>query len=203
MTRDPMSGAAKRIELVDVTLRDGLQLLKRTVPTAAKLELLEALAAAGVRRAEVGSFVNPKLLPQFNDTPEVLAAARRLAGLSACVLVPNRTRHITFVDPNNPTVSRAVDTFAARAIGHSSALSTTLVVGGGANREGESGAQQLGTLRAPDAIGAPCNINGNALTNSDFAPVGGLRSQVDISSAAFFAGDLYVVDDAAQCWIVP
>ena len=90
MTRDPMSGAAKSIELVDVTLRDGLQLLKRTVPTAAKLELLEALAAAGVRRAEVGSFVNPKLLPQFNDTPEMLAAARRLPGLSACVLVPNR-----------------------------------------------------------------------------------------------------------------
>ena len=85
-----MSGPDRKIELVDVTLRDGLQMLKEIVPTARKIELLDALVAAGVTRAEVGSFVNPKLLPQFNDTAEVLAAARQHPGLSTCVLVPNR-----------------------------------------------------------------------------------------------------------------
>ena len=85
-----MSGPSSEIGLVDVTLRDGLQMLKQIVPTPAKIELLEALVAAGIRRAEVGSFVNPKLLPQFSDTAELIAVARQLPELSSCVLVPNR-----------------------------------------------------------------------------------------------------------------
>ncbi len=78
------------IEIVDVTLRDGLQLLPDVVPTARKIALLDVLARSGVRRLEVGSFVNPKLLPQFADTRAVLAAALTHPHLAASVLVPNR-----------------------------------------------------------------------------------------------------------------
>ena len=47
----------------EVGPRDGLQSIKRTMPTASKLRWISALAAAGVREIEVGSFVPPKLLP--------------------------------------------------------------------------------------------------------------------------------------------
>ncbi|MEN9629789.1 MAG: hypothetical protein RJA10_3017, partial [Pseudomonadota bacterium] len=75
--------------LRDVGLRDGLQSLSRTVPTAIKLQWLRAAHAAGLQELEVGSFVPPRLLPQLADTAEVLAAANALPGLLGSVLVPN------------------------------------------------------------------------------------------------------------------
>ena len=78
-----------RVVIRDVALRDGLQILPRTVPTATKLEWLRAAHAAGLREMEVGSFVPAHRLPQLADTAEVLALAKTLPGLKATVLVPN------------------------------------------------------------------------------------------------------------------
>jgi len=64
------------VEIVDVTLRDGLQLLQTPVPLADKLALLDQAVRAGLKRLELGSFVNPKVMPQFSDTREVLEAAK-------------------------------------------------------------------------------------------------------------------------------
>lgn len=73
----------------EVGLRDGLQSLARTVPTATKLEWLRAAHAAGLREIEVGSFVPPKLMPQLADTAELVGFAKTLPGLNVTVLVPN------------------------------------------------------------------------------------------------------------------
>lgn len=73
----------------EVGLRDGLQSLARTVPTATKLGWLRAAHAAGLREIEVGSFVPPKLMPQLADTAELVAFAKTLPGLNVTVLVPN------------------------------------------------------------------------------------------------------------------
>jgi len=70
-------------------LRDGLQSLPVVLPTAIKLEWLEAAYAAGQREIEVGSFVPARLLPQLADTEELVAHAKRLPDLSVSVLVPN------------------------------------------------------------------------------------------------------------------
>ena len=51
----------------EVGPRDGLQSIKRTMPTEAKLKWIEALAASGIREIEVGSFVSKRLLPQMAD----------------------------------------------------------------------------------------------------------------------------------------
>jgi hydroxymethylglutaryl-CoA lyase len=59
------------------------------LPTACKLEWLDGAHAAGLREAEVGSFVPVRLLPQLADTDVLLGAARQLPGLHASVLVPN------------------------------------------------------------------------------------------------------------------
>ncbi len=73
----------------EVGLRDGLQNTSTFVPTAAKLQWIEAELAAGVREIEVTSFVPPKLIPQFADAEEVATQALRLPGLTVMALAPN------------------------------------------------------------------------------------------------------------------
>ena len=73
----------------EVGLRDGLQSIARTLPTAQKIEWLRAAHAAGQREIEVGSFVPAKYLPQLADTAELVAVAKTLPGLFVSVLVPN------------------------------------------------------------------------------------------------------------------
>ncbi len=73
----------------EVGPRDGLQSLKRAMPTADKNRWIAALAKAGLREIEVGSFVSPKALPQMSDCAEVVAHALTIAGLRVAVLVPN------------------------------------------------------------------------------------------------------------------
>ena len=56
------------IILEDESLRDGLQFEKLVVPYEQKQLIFHQLSAAGVRRIQVGSFVNPKIVPQMADT---------------------------------------------------------------------------------------------------------------------------------------
>jgi hydroxymethylglutaryl-CoA lyase len=77
------------VTVSEVGPRDGLQSIKRTLPTAAKNRWIAALAQAGLREIEVGSMVSPKVLPQMADCAEVVAHARTLPDLQIIVLVPN------------------------------------------------------------------------------------------------------------------
>jgi len=73
----------------EVGPRDGLQSLKRIMPTEAKLRWIAALAEAGLAEIEVGSFVHPKRLPQMADAEAVVAGARQIPGLYVLALAPN------------------------------------------------------------------------------------------------------------------
>ncbi|WP_047532169.1 hydroxymethylglutaryl-CoA lyase [Pseudomonas sp. 11/12A] len=73
----------------EVGPRDGLQSVAATMPTELKLKWITALANAGLREIEVGSFVSPKLLPQMADAAQVVAHARTLPNLFVTALVPN------------------------------------------------------------------------------------------------------------------
>ncbi len=79
------------VRVVDVGPRDGLQNEAQTIATEVKIELIERLAAAGLRTIEATSFVSPKWVPQMADAAEVLAGLRRNANVSYPVLVPNLT----------------------------------------------------------------------------------------------------------------
>lgn len=79
----------KKVRVVEVGPRDGLQNESKTVPTAVKVALIEQLADAGVTAIEAGSFVSPKWVPQMADTAEVLKALKRRPGVTYQVLVPN------------------------------------------------------------------------------------------------------------------
>ena len=79
----------KRVRMVEVGPRDGLQNEAQILPAQTKIALIERLAEAGLSVVEAGSFVSPKWIPQMADTAEVLAGLRRQAGVSYPVLVPN------------------------------------------------------------------------------------------------------------------
>jgi len=78
------------ITLLEVGPRDGLQNDSLIVPTATKIEMIGRLVAAGLRRLEVTSFVNPKRVPQMADAEAVLAGLPARAGVSYIGLVLNR-----------------------------------------------------------------------------------------------------------------
>lgn len=78
-----------RVQLIEVSPRDGLQNEARTLPTATKVELISRCAQAGLSRIEAVSFAHPRLVPQLADAEAVLAA-ERIAGVSYSALVLNR-----------------------------------------------------------------------------------------------------------------
>jgi hydroxymethylglutaryl-CoA lyase len=59
------------------------------VPTATKIELLNAFVRAGVRRLEASSFVSPRAVPQLADAAEVVAGIDRSSGVRVACLTPN------------------------------------------------------------------------------------------------------------------
>jgi hydroxymethylglutaryl-CoA lyase len=84
-----MTRSEPTVTIREVGLRDGLQSIARTLPTALKLEWIRDAHAAGLREIEVGSFVPARLLPQLADTAELVEVATTLPGLVVSVLVPN------------------------------------------------------------------------------------------------------------------
>ena len=78
-----------KVTLVEVGPRDGLQNEAQTIPLAAKLQLIDDLAAAGHRVIEAGSFVNPKWIPQMADSEAVFAGIQRRPGVRYAALTPN------------------------------------------------------------------------------------------------------------------
>jgi len=79
----------RRVRMVDVGPRDGLQNEPITVPTEIKVGLIDRLTAAGFPAIEATSFVSPKWVPQMADNAKVMAAIRRKPGVRYPVLTPN------------------------------------------------------------------------------------------------------------------
>ncbi|TAL27586.1 MAG: hydroxymethylglutaryl-CoA lyase [Alphaproteobacteria bacterium] len=79
----------KKVRIVEVGPRDGLQNEKSTVPVETKVALIDKLSASGLQSIEAGAFVSPKWVPQMADTDKVYAAIQKKSGVGYPVLVPN------------------------------------------------------------------------------------------------------------------
>lgn len=79
-----------RVEITDVVLRDGFQDEPVVVSMADRVRVAEALVAAGLRRIEAASFVNPARVPQMAGAEELLAALPHPPGVGWTVLALNR-----------------------------------------------------------------------------------------------------------------
>src|SRR5207244_4554935 len=81
--------SAPDVHICEVGPRDGLQNLDIFLPTEAKCALIDAISAAGVREIDAGSFVPPKVVPQFADVDAVMAHALAHKETTIGALVPN------------------------------------------------------------------------------------------------------------------
>lgn len=79
----------RKVRIVDVAPRDGLQNEPKSVPAAVKIDLIHRLAEAGLPAIEATAFVSPKWVPQMADNAQVMAGIRKKTGVAYPVLVPN------------------------------------------------------------------------------------------------------------------
>jgi hydroxymethylglutaryl-CoA lyase len=109
---------SNHVDIVEVGPRDGLQSSPGILPTQAKVEFIRRALAAGLRRIEVASFVNPKRVPQMADAEDVLRALDRPAsGVHYVGLVLNRKGYERAVAAGCNEIGMAVvasDTFNRR-----------------------------------------------------------------------------------------
>jgi hydroxymethylglutaryl-CoA lyase len=82
-------GEQRSVRIREVGPRDGFQNEPETIPTEAKVELIDALARTGLRRLEVTSFVRADVIPQLADAADVLAQIDIPREVALSVLIPN------------------------------------------------------------------------------------------------------------------
>jgi hydroxymethylglutaryl-CoA lyase len=113
----------RKIEIVEVGPRDGLQNEATLFSTSQKLEFIKRAIDAGARRIEVASFVNPKLVPQMADAEAVSAGLPRRDDVVYIGLVLNKRGALRAIEAGLPelgAVCAASDGFATRNQGQTS-----------------------------------------------------------------------------------
>lgn len=114
------------VAIREVALRDGLQ-IEAPIPLSAKLELLAAVAATGVREVEATAFVSPSKVPSMADAAELAAHLADYPDIefSALVASPNGARRAVAAGLRAiEYVVAADDTFSAANVGRTSAEAT-------------------------------------------------------------------------------
>jgi len=114
------------VDIREVALRDGLQ-IERPIPLAAKLELLAAVAATGVREVEATAFVSPSKVPSMADAAELAAHLRDYPGIEFSALVASpggAKRAVTAGLRSIEYVVAASDAFSEANVGRPSAVAT-------------------------------------------------------------------------------
>lgn len=110
---------ARKITIVEVGPRDGLQNESTPITTDLKLAFIEKLADAGTTQIEVTSFVHPKLVPQLADAADLAARLPRRDGVSYSALVPNMIGLERAIEANLDRIAvftAASETFAKKNI---------------------------------------------------------------------------------------
>ena len=93
----------KRVRIVEVGPRDGLQNEKQTVTTDTKIQLISQLAQAGLKNIEAGSFVSPKWVPQMAGSDEVFSSIRNTLQLAYPKAI------FSALTPNELGIDRAIE----------------------------------------------------------------------------------------------
>jgi hydroxymethylglutaryl-CoA lyase len=82
-------GLPKKVDIVEVGPRDGLQNEGEFIPTEDKISLINLLNKTGIKRMEATSFVHPIYVPQMKDAQEVLHGIEQLPDIQYMALIPN------------------------------------------------------------------------------------------------------------------
>jgi hydroxymethylglutaryl-CoA lyase len=114
------------VDIREVSLRDGLQ-IETPIPLSAKLELLAAVAATGVREVEATAFVSPSKVPSMADAAELAAELHNYPDIefSALVASPNGAKRAAAAGLRSiEYVIAADDTFSVANVGRTSKQAT-------------------------------------------------------------------------------
>ncbi len=114
------------VDIREVALRDGLQ-IEKPIPLSAKLDLLAAVAATGVREIEATAFVSPSKVPSMADAAELAAELHRYPGIDFSALVASAggaKRAVAAGLRSIEYVVAASDSFSQTNVGRSSAQAT-------------------------------------------------------------------------------
>src|SRR5262245_12120068 len=84
-----MGELPRRVRIVEVGPRDGLQNEAHIASTSAKAEFIRLLAAAGLKEIEATSFVHPKAIPQLADAVDLVRQLPPSGDVRYSALVPN------------------------------------------------------------------------------------------------------------------
>lgn len=171
------------IEIVEVGARDGLQNEAVLFSTAQKLELITRAMEAGVRRIEVASFVNPKLVPQMADAEAVCAGLPRRDDVIYIGLVLNKRGALRAIEAGLPelgAVCAASDGFAQRNQAQSSdeSLAMCVEVVRLARQEGRRGQITIST-----AFGCPFDGEVEPQRVIDMAKIAASAGPVEVAIA--------------------
>lgn len=126
-----MSELPGHVDIRDVSLRDGLQ-IEDPIPLSAKLELLAAIAATGVREMEATAFVSPSKVPALADAADLAAELRNFPDIefSALVASPNGAKRAIAAGLRSiEYVVSAADGHSRANVGRSSAEATAQIPG--------------------------------------------------------------------------
>ncbi|MDT5033479.1 MAG: hydroxymethylglutaryl-CoA lyase [Actinoplanes sp.] len=127
-----MSELPSQVTIREVALRDGLQ-IEAPIPLSAKVALLEAIAATGVREVEATAFVSPSKVPALADAPEFAAELQRYRDshdieFSALVASPNGARRAVAAGLGSiEYVVSAADGHSRANVGRSAAEATAQI----------------------------------------------------------------------------
>lgn len=124
-----MSTLPTHVDIRDVSMRDGLQ-IENPIPLSAKLELLAAVAATGVREMEATAFVSPSKVPALADAADLAAELHNFPGIefSALVASPNGARRAIAAGLRSiEYVVSAADGHSRANVGRSSAEATAQI----------------------------------------------------------------------------
>jgi len=117
---------SSHVQIREVSLRDGLQ-IEKPIPLSAKLELLAAIAATGVREVEATAFVSPSKVPSMADAADLAAELHHYPDIdfSALVASPNGAKRAVAAGLRSiEYVVAASDAFSQANVGRSSAQAT-------------------------------------------------------------------------------
>src|SRR5690606_11272182 len=147
---------SRPIQIVEVGPRDGLQNEAAVLDVDRKLEFIRRLEAAGARRIEAVSFVNPRRVPQMAGAEELMAALPNQPGRSRIGLVLNEKgwdRAVAAACDEANVVVCATDGFGIRNQGAGVAEQVAAAVAIAARRQAEGGPQL--SLTVSVAFGCP------------------------------------------------
>lgn len=124
-----MSELPTHVDIRDVSLRDGLQ-IEDPIPLSAKLDILAAVAATGVKEMEATAFVSPSKVPALADAAELAAELHNFPGIefSALVASPNGAKRAIAAGLGSiEYVVSAADGHSRANVGRSTAEATALI----------------------------------------------------------------------------